>query len=239
MGVKECELIFDGVSSKDVGITVEGYPGALLPEKSVDTEEIPGRNGYLLYDYGTYRNYDQPYTIHWRNIDSDARIAQWLYKQGYRRLEDSFHPEHYRMAYFDGVFEIDNRMDVIKRAEIEFRCKPQWFRKNGDYKINATNGQTLVNTGMDALPIITVNGSGRCSVSVGNTSITISNVPSNGIVIDCELQDAYSPDKDQNLNSLISLSGEKFPVLSRGANTVSFTGSVESVIIVPRYWDLL
>lgn len=239
MGV-ECDLIYDGVSSRDIGVTVEGFPGAVMPKRDIEVTTIPGRNGALVYDYGTYSNYTQNYTIHWRNISRDARITEWLQKPGYRRLEDSFHPEHYRMAYVVTNQNIDNRMEVLHRLPIAFECKPQWYRKNGDIPITVSKSGTLImNTGEDALPLLTVTGSSTATLTINDYIITISNIPAKGIVIDSELQDAYSTDKMQNLNSYIVAKDNKFPVLKRGKNTVYFTGGIESVKIVPRWWDLL
>ena len=89
------------------------------------------------------------------------------------------------------------------------------------------------------MPLITVTGSGKGTVTAGTSTVTISDIPSGGIVLDCELQDAYSVDKLQNLNSLITVENNEFPKLTRGKNTITFTGGVESVKIVPRWWDLL
>lgn len=239
MGV-ECELIYDGVSSKQIGVTVEGFPGSVMPEKDFEQENIPGRNGALIYDYGTYKNYSQIYMVHWRYVGRDARITEWINKSGYRRLEDSFHPEHFRMAYVTASKEVDNRIQVLKRMEIEFNVKPQWFRKNGEYPITiTTSDRTLMNTGMDSTPLITVTGSGAGDVRIGEISVHISSIPSTGVVIDSEIKDAYSPDKLTNLNSIITTTENEFPVLMRGKNKITFTGGVKSVKIVPRWWDLL
>ncbi len=239
MGV-ECELIYDGVSSRDIGVTVEGFPGTVMPKRDVEVTTIPGRNGALVYDSGTYANYTQNYTMHWRNAYRDARITEWLHKPGYHRLEESFHPEHYRMAYVSSNQNMDNRMEVLHRITVAFECKPQWFKKSGDLPINvSTSGKSLLNTGEDAMPLITVSGSGEGTLTVGDCVITISSIPAKGIVIDSELQDAYSSDKLKNLNTSIKVKNNSFPVLKRGKTTISFTSGIKSVKIVPRWWDLL
>ena len=236
----ECELIYDGVSSRDIGVTVEAFPGSVIPTRDIETQTIPGRNGALIYDYGTYQNYDQTYTLHWRYTGRDGRIIEWLHKNGYKRLADSFHPEHYRMAYMASTSEVDNRMQALKRAEVTFTCKPQWYRKNGDKAIPVSaSGKVIVNSGMDAKPLITVTGSGSGSIAINDVSVQISSIPSAGVVLDCELQDAYSVDKNSNLNSLVTLSGNDFPILVSGSNKITFTGGVKSATIIPRWWDLL
>lgn len=239
MGV-ECELIYDGVSSRDIGVTVEGFPGTVMPKRDVEVTTIPGRNGALVYDSGTYANYTQNYTMHWRNAYRDARITEWLHKPGYHRLEESFHPEHYRMAYVSSNQNMDNRMEVLHRITVAFECKPQWFKKSGDLPIIiSTSGKALLNTCMDSLPIITVSGSGSGTLTISDSILDISNIDASGVVIDCELQDAYSADMLHNLNANIKAKDNKFPVLKRGKNTIAFTGGIKSVKIVPRWWDLL
>lgn len=239
MGI-ECELIYDGVSSRDIGVTVEGFPGAVMPKKDLEVTTIPGRNGALVYDYGTYANYTQNYTIHWREVGRNARITEWLQKPGYHKLEDSFHEDHYRLAYVGTNQNLDNRMQVLQRMPISFECRPQWFKKKGENPITINeSGTVLLNTGENALPLITVNGNGSGTLNVDDCTITINDIPSGGIIIDCELQDAYSPDKLQNLNSKIILNDNRFPVLKRGKTTITFTSGIKSVIIIPRWWDLL
>lgn len=237
MGIT-CEIIFGKISSEEIGVTVEGYPRSIIPERDIETEAIPGRNGMLLYDYGTYQNYDQPFTIHWKKEFGDVHIAQWLHKPGYQRLEDSLHPDHFRMAYFSGPADIENRMNVLGRSEILFNCKPQFFRKSGEVEISLTNGQTLINTGQKALPLITVDGNGSGVLTVGDVTVFISEIPNGGVVLDSDIQDAYSVDRLSNYNDLISLSKYDFPSLLNGNTLISWSGGIASVKIIPRWWDL-
>lgn len=236
----ECVLTFGGVSSRDLGITVEAFPGSVLPERDIQVEIIPGRDGALLYDYGTYKNYNQKYTIHWKYENKDGEIAKWLGKTGYNRLEDSFHPDHYRMAYCALTANVDNRKQVLKRAQITFSCKPQWFLKSGEEEINITeDGQTINNPGMDSLPLITVKGTGACTITLGGITTEITEVPEAGIVLDSELQDAYSVDGLTNLNALVIISDKGFPKIKNGINEIHYTGDISSISIIPRTWELL
>lgn len=257
MGVDErqCVLTFGGYASSNIGVTVESYPGSVKPQKNVDTDIIPGRNGDLIKDYKTYKNYEVTYTCHWRknrelyenadyntanNTSADYSVLPWLMLDGYQQLEDSFHPLHYRMAYISNSFEVDNLMNQLGRAKIRFNAKPQWFRKSGETAITvSSSGYHMQNTGMESLPLITVNGSGSCTVTIGAQSVSISSIPESGIVLDSELQDAYSPNKTTNFNNIVTLSGDKFPVLVHGDNIISYTGNITSITIIPRWWDLL
>lgn len=237
-----CELTYGDVSSKELGLTVEGYPSTVLPQKDVEVEEIPGRNGDLLYDYGTYRSYEQEYTLHWR-VDNDpkrsASIAAWIQQKGYNKLVDSFHAGKYRLAYCTGGVEVENRMNVLGRTGIAFVCRPEWFLDEGDTELTLSNGQTLSNEWEDAKPLITIKGSGAGVLTVGDVIVTASNIPADGIVLDSDLQDAYSPSKLENRNALVSLSGDDFPILRHGDTRISWTGGIESVTLIPHWWCLL
>lgn len=234
-----CKLIFGGVSSDSLGVTVEGFPASVIPERETETEMIPGRSGALLYDHGTYKNYPQNFTLHWlKQGNVDASVAAWLHKRGYQRLEDSFHPDHFRLAFYTGDTEIENRLNVLGRAEIQFNCKPQYFRKSGEVKLTPSNGDFISNSGQTALPLITIYGTGSGAIVVGNVSAAISDIPSDGMVLDCDLQDAYSPSKLENYNARVEISGGDFPVLPPGGAQISWSGGITSVEIVPRWWDL-
>ena len=86
---------------------------------------------------------------------------------------------------------------------------------------------------MPSLPLNTLYGNGSGTLSVGDTVVTIKDM-SGSLTLDCDLQDAYQG--TQNKNS--SISAPSFPVLETGDNIISFTGGVNRVEIIPRWWHL-
>ena len=106
--------------------------------------------------------------------------------------------------------------------------------KSGEATKTLTGSGTLTNiTKFDALPIITVYGSGVGTVTVNDTTVSISEIDSY-IVLDCELMDAYKGTVNKNPY----ISAVDFPVLKAGVNNISFTGGVTSLDIVPRWWTI-
>ena len=84
-----------------------------------------------------------------------------------------------------------------------------------------------------ALPLIEVTGSGDITLTVGDVDVEITGLE-NKITLDSETQNAYNG--TTNLNGIIN--APDFPVLREGVNNISWTGTVTSVQITPRWWTL-
>lgn len=229
-----------GVSSDDLRVRIERYPIRVLPERVQTATEIAGRNGALLYVDGNFQNYEQEYEIFISAersglVRAARAVAEWLESPvGYQRLEDSYEPDVYRVAFYEGGQDIESILNRFGRATITFCCKPQRFFKAGEVTKSFTAAGTLTNiTKFDALPLITVYGSGAGTLTVNDNTVSISSIDEY-VVLDCELMDAYKG--TTNKNPTVSL--VDFPVLTAGENQISFTGGVTSVEIVPRWWTI-
>lgn len=234
-------VIFDGVPSLDLGIQVEHPPKYIMPERDYEQVSVPGRNGDLFLDKGSYKNYDQPYDIAIADHDIYydtlmVRVSKWLHpKPGYCRLEDSYFPDVYRMAMFNSGVDFENIMSHGGRATISFNCKPQKFLKIGEKSILYTSAGVIKNpTAEKAKPLLTVKGgTGSGKLQIGEYVVSFSNLRNN-IILDCELQDAYWGTTNRNAD--VSLSALGFPAIVSGDNIISFSGSVTSVEVLPRWW---
>ena len=232
---------FAGGLSLDYGIFIEEYPEYHTAQRVIETQTVPGRSGNLVFDTGAYGNVEQEYAVYLKakpNTLHQAarRAAIWLQSQrGYQELEDSYDPEVFRRAVFTGPVELSNFFERYGRAEITFDCMPQRWYKAGQLLQSVASGETLYNPGEVALPQITITGSGSGQLIVGSYTVSISDIPAQGLVLDAETQDAYSG--TQNANSLVTLAS-KFPVLDQGPSTISYAGGISAVQIIPRWWSL-
>ena len=235
-------IIFNGVSSKELGIEVEALPNYNFAKRDYDIYHVPGKSGDVIIDRGSYSNVGREYRISIGSYDGDStvyanRIVEWLHSaKGYARLEDSYEPEYYRIASYSDSAAIENLFGVAGRVTIRFDCKPQRYLKIGEEPIVISSGDKLENwTYFNALPIITVTGSGSGSITVGSYVVNISAI-STKIVIDSELQDAYNGTTNRNSDISVPYG---FPKLIPGENGISFTGSgITSVEVIPRWWTL-
>lgn len=237
-------IIFNGHSSKDYHIQVEHPPGYDFPERDYDTVHVPGRNGDLIIDNGSYKNVDRKYEISVGDVDrlfpSMARdISIWLHSgPAYSRLEDSYEPEYYRMASYVEEGQIENLLFHGARIEITFNCKPQRFLKVGDRKRVVKNGGVIKNpTPFASLPIIIVYGGGMSgAIQFQNTMVTITG-KKNPIIVNSEVQDVYDQNTNENRNMDVRLQNG-FPRLEPGNNLITYTGDIALVEVIPKWWTL-
>lgn len=234
-------VIFNGVSSKDYGIVVEHPPNYEIPERDCEITHIPGRNGDLIVDNGSFKNVEREYELAIGSYDATfASIAnllsEWLCAGvGYRRLEDSYEPEYYRLASYHESNSIENIYFHGGRMTAVFDCKPQRFLKLGETTVKFAEPGTIFNpTGFASLPTVTIKGSGIGVLSIGGYSISISEL-ADGLTINSDLQDVYLG--TLNKNSVVTLANG-FPKLAPGENNISFSGGITSVEVVPKWWTL-
>lgn len=227
-------FIFNGKSSADFGVWISGGGTYNAPARDVSTAVIPGRNGVITFDNGRYENVQliYPAFISRRFDERVAGFRAFLASQiGYQRLEDSYHPDEYRMALYKAGLEVaTTARNIAGSFDIQFDCKPQRWLKSGENLRSVASGAVLYNpTRFDALPLILCSGNG--TISINGTTMTVKG-NSGQIYIDCELQDAYLG--STNKNSKIT---STFPKLAPGQNTVTYSG-LTGVQIAPRWWTI-
>lgn len=235
------EIIYNGRSSKDIGLEVETFPSYQTPKRSYDKIHVPGRNGDLLIDKGCWENTVRSYQVsigsYRRRYDEMMNaISEWLHSSiSYVRLEDSYEPDYYRLAVYLEEISMSNLFNHGGKGTIDFDCKPQRFLKSGDVPFTLTKSAVIQNpTGFPSLPIINVYGTGSGTLIVGDYTVQISNI-GNQITIDSEIQDAYL--NTTNKNSMISIP-KGFPRFGVGQTAISFSGGVNKVEVIPKWFTL-
>lgn len=230
-------IIWNGVPSNEVPVVVEHPPGRKVPRRKMEVISIPGSNRDIIIQQEAYENVPQLYEIHIPSrrprLDIAIRkVTDWLEVPGYNRLEDTYEPEIYRLAYYVGDHNIENILNQGGKAQIEFMCRPERWLKEGELPIILCIAGDIFNpTDKTAKPLITVKGSGSGTLTVG--SYTISMTDCAGVVLDCEEEDAYRG--TTNMNNTVS--GD-FPLIVSGKVSVSWTGGVTGVTIIPRWWTI-
>lgn len=234
-------IMFNDIPSTDFDIYVGGQNSFGAPKRNVKKIAIPGRNGDLVFDKGTFNNVNISYNIvGLRNFkDRINDIKEWLMSPlSYARLEDSYNPDYYRMAMITaGITFTMKHLNQYGKAKITFDCKPQRFLKSGEEVQEFEYEGTIINpTEFTSLPVITVFGSGAGSVTIGNQTFLISDID-DYTVIDSELQDCYNASGNRNNYVSRGQYGE-FPKLKGGETEISFAGGVDKVEIQGNWWTL-
>lgn len=233
---------FHGVNSRTLGVIVEQYPVRPIPQRKHEVFSVPGRSGDVIVEEAAWENVNQSYDIYLsaerRGLPLvSAQVVRWLMQSGYKRLEDDYNPDIYRLAVFLGPQDLQNILNEFGRATITFTCKPQRFLKSGETAVTPESGTALTNpTGYPAKPLITVSGNGSGTLTIGSATLTISDI-TDGMVLDCEEHEAYAESGGVVSNLNTAVSGE-YPILGDGDSAVSWTGGVTGLSIIPRWYEL-
>ena len=232
-------IVYNGKSFLDFGVFISGAGTFDAPERDTTKIEIPGKNGDLTLDNGRYKNMPLKYPAFIAS-DFTANIEGLrnflLTQKGYVRLEDTYHPDEFRMAKISGSFTAKPIAELYAgEFDLEFDCYPQRFLKSGEHAVDFTAAGSLENRQLtEAKPLIRAYGTG--SFTIGTTSVQITQA--NGYTdIDCELQEAFKDTLATDCNGNIILTNGIFPTLMPGTNTVTLSG-ITRLEIKPRWWVL-
>ena len=228
----------DGIDARSAGIQLQAPIEFSEAVPVVEAQTIPGRNGDLIWETGSYENRSGSASCFCLQKDVEKAIRSagrfLMVKKGYRRLETSDDPDHYWMARVENSPQIAMRLRTLAPFEIGFDCKPQRFVKAGENAVVFTSNGSLFNQyGQVALPFITMYGHGAGRLTIGDCAVEVKAL-NGSLYLDSDTQNAYNDSGNQNLN----INAPVFPVLGDGEIPIAFSGGIERVEIIPRWWEL-
>lgn len=228
-------LTFNGVDCRTYGVYISGGHTFDGPEREYENISVPGRDGDLLADTTRLQNIELTYPAFCYRPDQLRAFRSWILSVvGYARLEDTYNPDEYRLAVYKGGLTLDMLENLTAgNFDLTFECKPQRYLKSGESFQTITSGGTISNpTNHPARPVIRARGAG--TIRIGADTITIASHDQTYVDIDCEMMDCFC--NSVNLNRYVSFSGNDFPTLPPGSNTVIISSGLTSVQIKPRWW---
>lgn len=173
-------LTYGGISSSDYGIFISGEGVYNAPERNVELVSVPGRNGDLTIDKGSFANITIEYPCftfaksqaEFRRKVNDFKNAL-MSQVGYQKLADDYHPDDYRMALYINGLEVDPvHMGRAGSFTLKFICKPQRYLISGEDEVTVTDGDTINNpTLYDAEPLLMIEGYGDVGFNGYNINI--------------------------------------------------------------------
>lgn len=225
---------FNGVRCTEYGIHVTEQPSIIRPSERVTFTNVPGRNGALTTLEGddVYDDFILPVSCTVSDISRLPEICGWLKGAGTLKLAARSGGFYY--ARLANQIELTK---VLRNHEnrvftLNFRCKPFMYVDDVEPITLTTSGTFVTNPGnVYSEPVITVTGSSEVTLIVGMTIVELELTDS--ITIDTPLMEAYTDTTSANS----AMSGD-FPTLLPGANAISWSGSVTSVVIEPNWRNL-
>jgi len=238
---------YNGISSLEMGLRIESKNVFSAPEYEVDFLSIPGRDGELIAGPGRYPNVQVTYSVFLpakstqELAEKIMAVKEWLYEEPdrYHDLADSYDAEFYRKAVYAGKLDIEDELNRIGVFTVSFSCLPFRHSLSGArFHTVTTSGTVLTNPYITASkPYLKIYGSGPVTLTIQNSArnstwnfLDLDDY----IEVDSELMNFY---KGAELRNDMVV-GDGFPKLCRGQNTISFTGNVSRIDILPRWVTL-
>lgn len=238
---------FAGIRSDERNLIVEHYPQRSFPKRKYIVQTIPGGGDIVIPEAeDAFSDYDQSYSVFFDSkgpglSQASRHIAEWLLgNPGYQRLEDSYDPDFYRMAYYSGGESFLNYFNEYGRGNLTFTCAPKRYYKSGENIVDLTNGQKIFSPStFKAQPIVFLEGNGNCILTVadksGNTKdFTIKSVNGTATILSREHMALDSNGNSVNLN----VQSDYENLYLDSESTITWSGAVVNVKIMPRWWTI-
>lgn len=225
-------FLWNGTDSREKNIRVPNRIQITRPEERVEHITIPGRSGDLTQTEGNdiYNSYIQTIDISIDGLENVHAAEEWLKGAGTVTFDNQ--PELEQDARIYGSIELNKHSRNVDRwkGTVQFYCDPVKRNRNEQTITVTTSGTSISNPGdMTAFPKIEITGSGLVTVKIGGKTLTIPDCVS-GWVVDSENEWILQGNTPQER----VCSGD-FPVLEKGTNTITFTGSITKLLITPRF----
>lgn len=219
---------------------IANAPKIIVPERKMTVFSIPGTSREVVKTEEAWEPYDQPYSLFLGDGSKDDLqakahdIAVKLNKSGIQRLYDDYDRDYFRLAYFKGPVDIEDRFTRAGKADVVFRCMAEKYLISGDVATPITTGQALRNpTAYKAKPLIKIEGSGTGTVVVGSVTMAFTGIV-DYLYIDCEEQNVYRLPYENRNDKMTG----SFPLLAPGDTIVTFSGGITAVTITPRWFTV-
>lgn len=120
---------------------------------------------------------------------------------------------------------------ILRRFTVTFTCEGLKYMLSGLERTTITTTGTILNNfgSYEAKPIIKIYGTGNITVTINGKSFTLSNV-SSYVTVNSILKECYKDTTNRGKYMV----GD-YPILPIGQNTISWTGTVTKLEIIPNW----
>ena len=213
-------------------LLIEELPPMQLPQKKVEEIEVEGMDGVLTITDNFYMNPQKSIKcklIGGEDIDS---LALWL--SNCEEIIFSHKPDRYYKAKLKNQIDFERNILQNRGFIAVFDCQPFGYLIDNSMITITSNNKSFNGKGTHwSEPIIKVYGSGTINLTINDNQITLKDVVEY-ITVDSSKKRTY-----KDLNILNNKKIGDFPRLSYGKNTISWTGTVTKIEIIPNWRYLI
>ena len=209
------------------GIIVEKIPVITRAKKRFERYDVPGRNGALIVDKGTYDTFICSLSCHF-NVEYDINeIKSFL--NGFGKLSLDGTTEYEAM--------VNNQLDFadidrsgFKKFTIQFLCNPIKHDINPtEVNILSSTTTLTIDGTANTYPVLEIVGNDDVSITFNGKTFNLYDLVGSKIyTLDCESKEIY----DNNNNNVSNQMQFDFPYLIPGENVISYSGTITSFKII-------
>lgn len=227
--LKEGQLYFNNSTNLDLNLFLENYPSIPISNEEYEEIKVEGRNGSLYINKGTYedKKITFTFTILSKHIDIDfENIYEWLTDIEDNRLIFGRNDRCYKVKKI--LFgNLEKEFRSIGKFDTTFVCEP--FTQDLEptiYEIPSSGFKFNYEGNAPSEPLIKVYGTGNIQITINGETMQIKNVK-NYVEIDSKLMQVRNQDGTSKDNDTLG----DFILLTKGENTISYTGTVTKIVI--------
>lgn len=228
----EIEVEFNDIKNTDLDLHCISCGRRQRAEEQINEYPVPYSDTEPTEHTGTYKPYLRPMKFAWKDKTKTADIYKWL--KGFAKLRTSKDPNGYFKADVVSGYDADKFSRRYDDFQVQFKINPPFFYlDSGDTPIILTVPGTITNLGTHiAKPYIKITGSGNIDLTINSTVYSFT-------AVDTYLEISSEPPYvyRDTLNQGDKMVG-KFPILELGENTISWTGTVTEIEIIPQWREL-
>lgn len=212
-------IIWKNKSFRELGIVVESTPKIAKANKRINTFEVPGRNGFISIDEGTYEPFALSIECHAKEQTNFDDICEYL--DGFGTL--SLDGKRQYTAIINNAISFEKIL-MFKKFIVQFLVNPICEDINKiSYTVKSNNDSLEIkNTYYDIEPVVTLNCTGNVSITINNKTFHL-NGTDGSYILDCK--NKLITKNDLNCSNIMI--GD-FPKLKKGINTINYTGTITS-----------
>lgn len=216
-------IIWKGINFRNKGIIVENIPAFSKGKKNIDTYTIPGRNGFLSVDNGTYDSFLVNVECHLNEKTTDLDSVK-DYLDGFGTLSCDGEREY--TAIINNSISFDS-IKAFKKFMVQFLVNPiAEDIESTTFTVSDTSSQlTIEGATATMYPTLTITGTGDITVTINGKSFILKAI--NGTcILDCKNKVITSNGTNMSNKMLYD-----FPTLQPGLNTISTIGIISAFTI--------
>lgn len=227
-------IFYNNQNSNDLELIIENTPEIPTANFTYDEIEIDGgenltiKNGFTDIEFKiNFAYFADPEEY----LSKKQRIDSWLLSNINKYLIyslDNF------VAYRVKKIVIDNTTTTsrtVRHFTVTFTCTGLKYLTTGLNTLELTSSGTELNNfgNYESKPLLKIYGSGNITININRNSFNIKNV-SSYVIVDSELKECYKDSTNMGKN----MTGD-YPIFLIGKNTVSWTGTVTKIELMPRW----